>query len=166
MAHIEAFKIGAKAANPNSKVFVVEHFTHRDIAKGKEIALTLIDQGCDFFKTFGGEVDRGIFAALEENDLYCVTTEPMDVKGVSNSILATGTYSFKNCIADIIGEYMVEGKLENRDYYGDIKNGWVEFFWDRPDLVPNHVKALVEEEKKKLITDQLSIPWIFESTPP
>jgi basic membrane lipoprotein Med (substrate-binding protein (PBP1-ABC) superfamily) len=166
IAHMESFKLGAKTVNPNAKVFIIEHRTHKDFNKGKETALSLINQGCDFFKTFAGPVDQGVFEALKENDLYCVATEPVDVKGVSDRILATGTYSFRNCLADIIGEYLAKGDLENKDYYGNITKGWVELYWDRLELVPNNVKELVEVAKQDMMDNRLSIPWKYDLTTP
>jgi basic membrane protein A len=154
IASIEAFKLGAKSVNPG-----------QDPAKGKETANALIDQGCDFFRTFASGVDIGVIQAVEENDLWFVATEAEDVGDISDKCLATGIYSFEMAIADVIGEYLVRGTLENRDYYGGVERGWADIVFNRPDVIPDDIQETVLNAKQQMITGQLVVPWIYELTP-
>jgi hypothetical protein len=58
---------------------------------------------------------------VDQKNILCVATEALDIGKIDPHIVATATYSFTNSIADIIGTYLVQGKLQSGIYYGDIK---------------------------------------------
>ncbi len=68
-ASIVAFEAGAKSVNPDVKVLSTVTGSFVDVAKAKQAALGLADQGADHFMSCGQGVTLGTIEAARERDL-------------------------------------------------------------------------------------------------
>lgn len=63
---MSGFKAGFKTTNNNGTVTSIYSGTYSDVGKGKEIALSLFNQGADYVAAFTGSGNLGVFQAAEE----------------------------------------------------------------------------------------------------
>lgn len=111
---INAFSLGAKAANENAKVQVVWANSWHDIAKETECANTLINMGIEYIGVNASS--PAIPEACEAAGVYC-TGYHMDVKErAPKAVVTSFVWNWAPIMEDIITKY-VDGTISTEDYY-------------------------------------------------
>ncbi|MDD2981347.1 MAG: BMP family ABC transporter substrate-binding protein [Hespellia sp.] len=139
-AEANGFMRGVRAANPNAEV-EFSYASYEDSAKAKEIALAMIDKGCDIIQGDCAAPDAGIIEASNESgkDVFVLSCI-MDFSKDSKNFVGTIKMNYGQAVYDAI-QSAVDGKFEggkqgvrditNEGYYLD----WeiYESFADRTD---------------------------------
>ncbi len=70
---LAAYKAGAQSANPDAEVVHVATGSFSDLAVGKEMAVSLIDQGCDVILCNSGDCNATVMETCIENGVYTIS---------------------------------------------------------------------------------------------
>ena len=152
---INAFALGAKAANPNATVTVMWANSWYDIAAETECANTLINMGIKYMGINASS--PAIPEACEKAGAFC-TGYHMDMKDRAPKAVTTSfEWNWAPIITDIIEQYMA-GTLSTDTYY----------FWGADkdcarisdinmDIVPQEVADKVLEMKDKIISGEIEV---------
>lgn len=128
--HAEAngFMRGVHAANPDAQV-EFSYASYEDSAKAKEVALAMIDKGCDIIQGDCAAPDAGIIEAAKESgkDVFVLSCI-MDFSEDSKNFVGTIKMNYGQAIYDVI-QALVEGNFQggeqgirditNQGYYLD-----------------------------------------------
>ncbi len=125
---LQAYEQGAKSIDPDIKVLSLIVGDHNDPAKGKELALTLFDQGCDIVYQAASGSGNGVTEAAKERKLYTIGVDtdksPLAPDNVMGSMLKNVTKSFY----DAIGIFVEGGTMEKVQYEG-LAKGWTGMYF-------------------------------------
>jgi basic membrane lipoprotein Med (substrate-binding protein (PBP1-ABC) superfamily) len=69
---LTAYKAGAQAANPKAEVIHVATGSFSDLAVGKEMAISLMDQGCDVILCNSGDCNVTVMETCAEKKVYSI----------------------------------------------------------------------------------------------
>ncbi|MDR1193047.1 MAG: BMP family ABC transporter substrate-binding protein [Peptococcaceae bacterium] len=129
---LKAFEQGAKSVDADIEVKSLIVGDHNDPAKGKELALTLFDQGCDIVYQAASGSGNGVTEAARERGLYTIGCDtdksPLAPDNVMGSMLKNVTKSFY----DAIGIFAKGGTMEKVQYEG-LAMGWTGMYF-APDF--------------------------------
>ncbi len=140
----EGFATGAKRFKPNVNVLSAYVGSFSDIAKGKEITLSLIERGADVVTATGNESVVGTIQAAKEKNVMAIGTAFDSASFAPDTIVTTAIVRFDVNIDMAIG-LVVSKKLEPKNYLlGFNENGL--------DLAPyrNFESKLSAEDKAKI----------------
>lgn len=138
------FERGAKRFKADIKVLSAYVGSFSDIAKGKEITLSLIERGADVVTATGNESVVGTIQAAKEKGVMAIGTAFDSAKFAPETIVTTAIVRFDINIDKAIG-LVVAGKLEPKNYLlGFNENGL--------DLAPYRKfdSKLTAEQKAKI----------------
>lgn len=114
-ASIVAFENGAKSVNPDIKVLSTVTGSFVDVAKAKQAALGLADQGADHFMSCGQGVTLGAIEAAKERDLgaagYVGDMSSLSETNVYASVIWNLEVLFEQMVADLNDGSYRPGKL-------------------------------------------------------
>lgn len=103
---LAAYSAGAKYANPDAEVIHVATGSFSDLAIGKEMAISLIDQGCDVILCNSGDCNVTVMETCAEKSVYSIGSI-LDNNGVSaDYVLGSAMLPPSNIL-----RLMVEGYL-------------------------------------------------------
>ncbi|MCW5770672.1 MAG: BMP family protein [Rhodospirillaceae bacterium] len=111
----EGFATGAKRFNPNIKVLSAFVGSFSDIAKGKEITLSMIERGADVVTATGNESVIGTIQAAKEKKVMAIGTAFDSASFAPDTIVTTAIVRFDVNIDMAIG-LVVSKKLEPKTY--------------------------------------------------
>lgn len=158
----EAYKLGAKAVNPDIVVFDAFIGTWSDMAKGKEAALGQIENGADVVFHVADAAGLGAIQAAQEKGVYAIGSSS-DQSAVAPGTVLSSTLDFAGkaylAVAKSIKEGTFEGKI--------VELGLVDDAMDMAPFdkaVPQEVVDLINATKAKIISGELVVPQIFERT--
>jgi basic membrane protein A len=109
------FKRGAKRYKPDVKVLSAYVGSFSDIAKGKEITLSMIERGADVVTATGNESVVGTIQAAKEKGVMAIGTAFDSANFAPNTIVTTAIVRFDLNIDMAIG-LVVSGKLKPKNY--------------------------------------------------
>lgn len=109
------FERGAKRFKPDVKVLSAYVGSFSDIAKGKEITLSLIERGADVVSATGNESVVGTIQAAKEKGVMAIGTAFDSAQFAPDTIVTTAIIRFDVNIDQAIG-LVVAGKLEPKNY--------------------------------------------------
>lgn len=127
-AEANGFMRGVRDANPNAEV-QFSYASYEDSAKAKEVALAMIDKGCDIIQGDCAAPDAGIIEAAKESgkDVFVLSCI-MDFSEDSPNFVGTIKMNYGQAVYDIV-QWTVEGKfpggeqgvrdITNQGYYLD-----------------------------------------------
>lgn len=161
----EAFKLGVKEVNPDAVVTETFVGAWNDAPGGKEAAEAQLDAGCDFILAMGNHTGMGAIQAA-----------------AARGVLTAGLYADQNSLApDYVVSSIVNrfdaiikaaikdidaGSFANKSYLLTMPDGAVELapFHNLEDKVPQDVKDLLKETQEKIISGELKVPVIEQTT--
>lgn len=111
----EGFAAGAKRFKPNVNVLSAFVGSFSDIAKGKEITLSLIERGADVVTATGNESVVGTIQAAKEKNVMAIGTAFDSASFAPDTIVTTAIVRFDINIDMAIG-LVVSKKIEPRNY--------------------------------------------------
>jgi basic membrane protein A len=111
----EGFATGAKRFRPNVNVLSAFVGSFSDIAKGKEITLSLIERGADVVTATGNESVVGTIQAAKERNVMAIGTAFDSASFAPDTIVTTAIVRFDVNIDMAIG-LVVSKKIEPKNY--------------------------------------------------
>jgi len=119
----EGFERGAKRFNPNVKILSAYVGSFSDIAKGKEVTLSLIEQGADVVTATGNESVVGTLEAAKEKKVLMIGTAFDSAALAPDTIVTTALVNFDVNLEMAISR-ILNGTIEPKDYLlGLTENG-------------------------------------------
>jgi basic membrane protein A and related proteins len=119
----EGFERGAKRFNPNVKMLSAYVGSFSDIAKGKEVTLSLIEQGADVVTATGNESVVGTLEAAKEKKVLMIGTAFDSAALAPDTIVTTALVNFDVNLEMAISR-ILNGTIEPKDYLlGLTENG-------------------------------------------
>jgi basic membrane protein A len=159
---MEAYKLGAESVNPDIKVTTVYVGSFEDVSKAKEATLAQASVGVDVVFHVADAAGIGVVQACEEAGIMAIGW------GVDQNYLAPETVitsmlfdNIKLLIDDM--QLVVDGKWTGETRLYGIDSGVVGLA-DYHGLVPDDVAAEVEAVKEQIISGELQVPYITESS--
>ena len=161
---VEAYKVGAKAQNPDIEVMTAYTGSFDDAAKSKEAAQAMIDKGADIIMGGANQSNAGMIKACEEADIYCMGE--LDQQNLApQNVLLCNLSDIENLVSVAVKE-VVEGTFSGGIHeYGYADN--VLSLTDYGELdseVPQEVKDLVAETMEKIKSGEIEVPRIEQIT--
>ncbi|MBU5626634.1 BMP family protein [Oscillibacter sp. MSJ-2] len=160
----EAYKVGARAQNPDIEVMTAYTGSFDDAAKSKEAAQAMIDKGADIIMGGANQSNAGMIKACEEAGVYCMGE--LDQQSLApQNVLLCNLSDIENLVAVAVKE-VVEGTFSGGIHeYGYADN--VLSLTDYGELdgeVPQEVKDLVTETMEKIKSGEIEVPRIEQIT--
>ncbi|MCF8001173.1 MAG: BMP family protein [Halanaerobiales bacterium] len=158
---LEAFKDGVHRVNPEAKVVITYVDTWSDVAKGKETASAMIENGADVVVTNANAVGLGSIEACKEAGVYAIgfVNDQHDV--APDTVVASGIQSNQKLVLRVIEDYL------NDEFSAGIYNlGIAEGveglspFYNWEDKLPEEVINKVNEVEQKIIEGEIT--WSSE----
>lgn len=150
---INAFALGVRSVNPNTRIKVVWTNTWYDPNREKQAALSLLDIGCDVIaqhqdtpSALMGAAERGKYGIGSESDMS---------KFAPNAYLTGTTWDWGDFYVKTVEE-VKNGTWVAKRTFGGLSDGMVSLGPFGP-MVPKDVQALVEKKKKEIISEELRI---------
>jgi len=167
------FEQGAKAANPNISITRAVAGSFSDPAKGKELALAQMNDGCDIIFPIAGGTGVGALQAVRDatggqlavgvdSDQAAIfePTDPKQAAVIFTSVEKRVGQSLYEALQQTIAGSAPFGKsilLGLQDgAVGISKNAQYE------KLVPADVRALVDEQEKKIISGEIKVDSVMK----
>jgi len=111
----EGFERGAKRINPKTKMLSAYVGSFSDIAKGKEITISLIEQGADVVTATGNESVIGTLEAAKEKKVLMIATAFDSAPLAPDTIVTAALVNFDVNLEMAIGK-IIDGTLEPKNY--------------------------------------------------
>ncbi len=146
---IVGYEQGAKYFNESTQVVTNYTESYDDVAKGKECALELHEQGADVVFQIASAAGDGVFQAAEEEGFYAIGVDS-DQKYINDAvIICSMKKEVGNSIYDAVKEY-IDGNTSRwgTTWVAGMDNGYVGIGYgdeNATQQVPDDVKAKVEE---------------------
>jgi len=119
------FYQGVKHVNPDAKVQSQYADSFGDPAKGREIALGMIDDGADVIYHAAGGTGTGVFQAAQEEDVYAIGVDSNQNFIQPGHVIASMLKRVDNAVFNTV-EDVVEGDYEGgRNLYFSLAGGGV-----------------------------------------
>jgi basic membrane protein A len=164
------YEEGARAVNPNIKVIDnyvgVTDSAWNNPGKGKELALSQIEQGADVIFTAAGNSGLGAFDAVEQYGVNAQGEANKFVIGVDSNqngvkpgfVLTSMVKRVDNAVYDVVKEVLGGGFKGGFHVFGLDKDG-VAYAMDDNNkaLIPSDVIGKVEEAKRKIGTGEIKV---------
>jgi basic membrane protein A len=112
---LESFEIGVKSVDPSIKVFPVYTGAFEDVAKAKETALAMIEQGADIIFHDADQSGFGVFEACKEKGVMALGSIEDQGNVEPNTILTSGICSVSKGMLAVF-DLVVQGKYEAKNY--------------------------------------------------
>ncbi|MFZ5633404.1 MAG: BMP family ABC transporter substrate-binding protein [Bacillota bacterium] len=150
---INAFTQGVRSANPNARVKVVWTNTWYDPAAEKEAGKTLLDAGCDVVAQH--QDTPGPQQAAEERGKYGVGYNTDMSKMAPRAVLTSAVWNWGPYYVKTV-KAVREKTWKSEQYWGSMSDKIVDIAPFGP-MVPDDVKKLVEDAKKKIVDGQWDV---------
>ncbi len=162
VSQMEAYKLGAKAVNPDIETTIVYIGTMEDVAKGKEAALAQASAGVDVIFHIADAAGIGVIDGAVESDIWVIGWGADQNHLAPENVLSSSlTNSGGLLIKDV--ELVADGTWTGGVRVYGIDTGIVDIA-DYHGLVPEDVAAIVAEARQQIIDGTLEVPYIEEST--
>jgi len=161
---LEGFKLGAKAVNPNVRIFTTYIGDWEDAAKAKEAALAHIENGADVVYINGDGISYGVIEAAKEKGVYAIggiadqySLAPETI--LSSTVLNVG-FTIKKMVEDVQA-----GKLKE-SYLYSLKEGGVDIapYHALEKGIPQEVKDKIAKTKQDILEGKFQVPDIIKPT--
>ena len=121
---LEGFEAGAKAVNPDVNVSSAYAGSYDDVAKGKEIASSMIAT-YDVDVMFGdaSAVDAGAREALAEHEKKYSIAQPGDFGAADDKVIASSVVTDNPALVKTCMEAVEAGEFGNKTVHGNVADG-------------------------------------------
>lgn len=150
---IDAFTLGARSVNPDAKVKVVWTNTWFDPAAEKEAANALLDAGADIIAQH--QDTTGPQKAAEEAGKYSIGYNSDMSALAPKAVLTSAVWNWGPYYVNAV-KSVQEGTWETGRYWGPMSDEVVALAPYGP-MVPDDVKAKVEEAKEKILSGEWDV---------
>jgi len=157
------YAAGAKAVNPDVQVIALYTGSFTDQAKGKELGLSLIEQGADVIYAAAGACGTGTIQACQEKGALFIGVDAdqyLTVPGSGDVMLTSMMKRVDNAV------YMTIESVINGEFAGGtnqvfgLKEGGVELapYHDFESKVPQAIKDAVQKATDDIVGGSITVP--------
>ncbi len=157
------FIAGARSVNPDVEVVALYAGTFEDQAKGKELALSAIDQGADIVFAAAGLTGLGSITACQERGALFIGVDVdqyFSVPGSGDVMLTSAMKSLEVAVFETI-KSVVDGTFvggQNR-FFGLADDGvGLAPFHEFEDAVSQEIRDAVEEARQNVLDGTVTVP--------
>ena len=163
--HAEAFKMGARSANPDVKVLITYCESFTDVALAKEAAAAMLDQGADVIGHGANTAGTGAIKACEERGKLAMGAAADQNSLAPDTVVCSDMYSFGNVLLYIV-ESAVDGKFESGIQSYGFAEGIVQLapYHSFEEKISAEVKGEIEALIQQIKEGTLVIPVIETPT--
>lgn len=155
-----AFSSAVEYMGGTCDVVYVGSFT--DIAKGKEIAMQMFNDGASFVQAYAGGASSGVYQAAESmgDNKYALGCATGQFHLAPEKIIASSVVLYNDYFAKMLEEYVTTGEMESGIIVADISGGGagLRYSPNIGDKVPSNVKDEIAALEKKIISGELKVP--------
>lgn len=162
---LEAFKLAVKEVNPDCKVLSVYINSYTDVTKGKEAAISMIDQGADVLYHVANQAGTGLIKASEEANILCLGNS-YDQNSISpNFVISSTVYDIPNVIVKAI-ENVKNGTFKGGIFDLGMAENIVQIapYHGFEDTLPQEVKDAVTKRIAEIKDGSFVVPTIETPT--
>lgn len=153
---LAGYEAGMKAVDPNGKLDVAWAGTFTDPAKGKELANSLFDRGCEVVSSAADQTGLGGLQAATEKGKYAIGDGYDQSEEAPNAVLASSvvpaTHSVYAALKDIATNSFSGGTV----FYG-IKDGTSPLIFGKL-AIPEDIMALVKQAEEDIASGKIEVP--------
>lgn len=124
IANYNAFKAGGKSVNPDFDVLLSNANSFDDPAKGKEAAISLIDQGCDLIITDCAATAMGVIEAGEEKGVFIIGDSSPHNEISPAVVLADTMTQFGPAMYSVVSEF-ANGSFSPGTHFSTLAEGGI-----------------------------------------
>jgi basic membrane protein A len=139
--------------------------TFTDVAKGKEAAMAMADQGADVLSHIANQAGTGVIKAAEGRGLMA-TGDSWDQSGIApKTVVCSTIYNVPTLVVNVVKQ-VKEGTFQGGIYDQGMMEGVVDIapYHSFEDQIPQDAKDKVAELKKKLIDGSFTAPLVEKRT--
>jgi len=157
-ANIAGFIAGAKYADPEMKALYsyVGHWA--DPAKGKELTISMFEQGADIVWGVAGRSGLGVINAAKERNKYAIGCDADQGYLAPKNILTNGIKFVNNTVEIAIG-HVINDTFTGGGHLLGVKENALGY---SINLLPKDVLAKLEKIRKRIISGEIQIPCTIE----
>jgi basic membrane protein A and related proteins len=166
---VEKFEVGfiagARSVNPDVEVITLYAGSFDDQAKGKELALSAIDQGADVVFAAAGLTGLGSITACQERGALFIGVDADQyetVPGSGDVMLTSAIKRVDTAVFETI-KAVVEGTFvgaENREFGLAEEGVGLAPYHDFDDAVSQEIKDAVEEARQAVLDGSVTVPAV------
>jgi len=156
---IAGFKQGAASVDPEVEVKVLYAGAFDDPAKGKELALSLYEQGADIVYNVAANTGLGVLQAAEEAGLYAIGVDVNQDDYHTGHVMGSMLKQVDNSFYDVI-EQAIEGTLicGEVNYFGIAEKGVGMTYSDTMlSIVPEDVIAAMKAADEAIASGKIVV---------
>ncbi len=159
---LEAFKLGAKAVNPDVKVLTTYVGSWIDPTAGMEAANAQINSGADVVYPVANLTSQGVYQAAKDKNVMAIGTEG-DQCAVAPGVIKASQSENVGPVLELMLSDIKNGTFKGAlNFYGH-KEGAESLIYCEGQ-VPADIQAKVDEALKQIMDGTLKIPVILEPT--
>ncbi len=157
-ANIAGFMAGVKYIDPEITALHSYVGNWADPAKGKELALAMIEQGADIVWGAAGRSGLGVINAAQEKNVYTIGSDSDQGHLAPEHVLTNGMKFVDQTVLLAIKE-VLDGTLEGKINVLGVQEGVLGY---SPSLLPEDVVTKLEDVKAKMAAGEIEIPESLE----
>ena len=157
------FEAGAKSVNPDVQVIALYTGSFSDVAKGKELGLSLIDQGADVIYAAAGACGEGTVRACQEKGALFIGVDSDQYNTISGSGDVMLTSMMKR--VDVAVFETIKSAVDGTFAGGTVVEYGLEVggvglapWHDFEDKVPQAIKDAVDKATEDIISGAVTVP--------
>ena len=162
--YLAGYKQGAKYANPDVKVEVINAGEYEDPIHGRECALQLWEKGADVIFNIAGNTGIGIFSAAEEMGFYAIGVDgdqKVSSRQYDDYIICSVTKDVGKSFYDVIAAYLDDAVWNGgQNVTTNMENGYVAIAYGdsrSPQQISDELKAEVQELTRQIMSGDLKV---------
>ncbi|WP_227764903.1 BMP family protein [Zhaonella formicivorans] len=154
---LEAFKDAAKAVNPNAEVVITYVDSWDDVAKGKETALAMINNGADVVTCDANAVGLGAIEAAKEKGTYHIGFVDDQYNVAPEVVVASAIQSNQEMVKYVV-KAVLDGNFKPEQNVLGIKEGveGISSFHDWESKLPKEVIDKVMQVNQDIIDGKIT----------
>jgi basic membrane protein A len=158
-ANIAGYIAGAQYADPSVKVLHSYVGSWTDPAKGKELTISMIEQGADVVWGAAGRSGLGVINAAKEKNRYAIGADSDQGYLAPRHVLTNGMKYVNNTVVIAIGQ-VLQNSFSARSHLLGVKENALGY---SRNILPDDVIIKLEQIKKKIIAGEIQIPSTIET---
>jgi basic membrane protein A len=129
-----------------------------DPAKGKELAISMLEQGADVVWGAAGRSGLGVINAAKERNIYAIGADADQGYLAPNNILTNGMKYVNNSVEIAIGK-VIDDTFSGGIHLLGVKEDGLGY---SKSLIPKDIIKKLEKMKTKLISGEIKVPSTIE----
>jgi basic membrane protein A len=162
---VEAYKLGAKAYNPDITVYDVYIGSFTDVTLGKEAALAMADKGADVLSHIANQAGTGVILAAQDRGLLA-TGDSWDQSVIAPETVVCSTIYSVPALVKTAVEHVQNGTFEGGIFHLGMSSGVVDIapYHDFSTVVSQDVQDRITDLKGQILSGEFDVPLIEKST--